>query len=111
MSELILHHYWQSPFAHKIRLALGLIHASWSSVEIPRIPPKPLLTPLTAGYRRTPVLQHGADVFCDTQNIVRAIDELIDKDQLIPEPERVDEFSRSLTGLMAPSSTWRRELF
>ena len=88
MSELILHHYWQSPFAHKIRLALGLIHASWSSVEIPRIPPKPLLTPLTAGYRRTPVLQHGADVFCDTQNIVKAIDELIDNDQLIPEPQR-----------------------
>lgn len=87
MSELILHHYWQSPFAHKIRLALGLIDASWSSVEIPRIPPKPFLIPLTAGYRRTPVLQYGADVFCDTQNIARAIGELTDDCRLIPESE------------------------
>ena len=84
MSALILHHYWQSPFAHKIRLALGLIGASWTSVEIPRIPPKPFLIPLTAGYRRTPVLQHGADVFCDTQNIARAIGELTDDYRLIP---------------------------
>ncbi|HAY55493.1 MAG TPA: glutathione S-transferase family protein, partial [Gammaproteobacteria bacterium] len=76
MSDLILHHYWPSPFAHKIRLALGLVDTSWKSVEIPRVPPKPLLMPLTAGYRRTPVLQNGADIYCDTQNIVRAISEL-----------------------------------
>tara|TARA_B100001093_G_scaffold425508_1_gene419043 strand:+ start:2287 stop:3213 length:927 start_codon:yes stop_codon:yes gene_type:complete len=88
MSELILHHYWQSPFAHKIRLVLGLIDISWRSVEIPRIPPKPLLIPLTAGYRRTPVLQCGADVFCDTQNIVRAIADLTDDHQLIPASKR-----------------------
>ena len=88
MSELILHHYWQSPFAHKIRLVLGLTDFSWRSVEIPRIPPKPLLIPLTAGYRRTPVLQCGADVFCDTQNIVKAIGELTDDHRLIPESER-----------------------
>ncbi|MDA8665671.1 glutathione S-transferase family protein [Litoricolaceae bacterium] len=76
MSDLVLHHYWPSPFAHKIRLALGLVNTSWKSVEIPRVPPKPLLMPLTAGYRRTPVLQNGADIYCDTQNIVRAISEL-----------------------------------
>ena len=76
MPDLILHHYWPSPFAHKIRLALGLVDTSWKSVEIPRVPPKPLLMPLTAGYRRTPVLQIGADIYCDTQNIVRAIHEL-----------------------------------
>ena len=73
MSEFILHHYWPSPFAHKIRLAFGLAEVEWNSVEIPRIPPKPNLIPLTAGYRRTPVLQIGADVYCDTQNIVCAI--------------------------------------
>ena len=88
MSEPILHHYWQSPFAHKIRLVLGLTDFSWRSVEIPRIPPKPLLIPLTAGYRRTPVLQCGADVFCDTQNIVKAIGDLTDDHRLIPESER-----------------------
>lgn len=56
-------------------MALGLAQLNWMSVEIPRVPPKPLLTPLTGGYRRTPVLQIGADVYCDTQNIVRALSE------------------------------------
>ncbi|HBC49602.1 MAG TPA: glutathione S-transferase family protein, partial [Gammaproteobacteria bacterium] len=84
MSDLVLHHYWPSPFAHKIRLALGLVNTSWKSVEIPRVPPKPLLMPLTAGYRRTPVLQNGADIYCDTQNIVRAISELTATSSLLP---------------------------
>ena len=84
MSDLILHHYWPSPFAHKIRLALGLSGVTWRSVEIPRVPPKPLLMPLTAGYRRTPVLQSGADVYCDTQNIVRALTAITDNHQLLP---------------------------
>jgi glutathione S-transferase len=84
MPDLILHHYWPSPFAHKIRLALGLSGVTWRSVEIPRVPPKPLLMPLTAGYRRTPVLQSGADVYCDTQNIVRALTEITDEHQLLP---------------------------
>ena len=84
MRDLILHHYWPSPFAHKIRLALGLTGAPWRSVEIPRVPPKPLLMPLTAGYRRTPVLQSGADVYCDTQNIVRALTEITDDCRLLP---------------------------
>ena len=73
MSEFILHHYWPSPFAQKIRLAFGLAGVEWNSVEIPRIPPKPNLMPLTAGYRLTPVLQIGADVYCYTQNIICAI--------------------------------------
>ena len=84
MSDLILHHYWPSPFAHKIRLALGLSGVTWRSVQIPRVPPKPLLMPLTAGYRRTPVLQSGADVYCDTQNIVRALTAITDNHQLLP---------------------------
>ncbi len=88
MSDLVLHHYWPSPFAHKIRLALGLVNTSWKSVEIPRVPPKPLLMPLTAGYRRTPVLQNGADIYCDTQNIVRAISELTATSSLLPTRQR-----------------------
>lgn len=84
MSELILHHYWPSPFAHKIRLALRLAGAPWVSVEIPRVPPKPLLMPLTGGYRRTPVLQVGADIFCDTQNIARCLGELGCNEALFP---------------------------
>jgi len=56
-------------------MALGIAGASWQSVEIPRLPPKPFLMPLTAGYRRTPVLQIGADIYCDSQNIAHAIDQ------------------------------------
>lgn len=84
MTDLILHHYWPSPFAHKVRLALALADASWTSVEIPRVPPKPLLMPLTANYRRTPVLQIGADIHCDTQNIARAMAEAGYQDKLFP---------------------------
>jgi len=93
MPDLILHHYWPSPFANKIRLALGLVDTSWKSVEIPRVPPKPLLMPLTAGYRRTPVLQSGADVYCDTQNIVRAISELTAMSLLLPTRQRGQIFA------------------
>lgn len=85
MTSLILHHYPQSPVAHKVRMALGIAGASWQSVEIPRLPPKPLLVPLTAGYRRTPVLQIGADIYCDSQNIAQAIDQSAVPHRLFPD--------------------------
>src|SRR6266851_3672405 len=74
MVDIILHHYDTSPYAEKIRVAFGIKGLAWSSVEIPRIMPKPDLMPLTGGYRKTPVLQIGADVYCDTQRILREID-------------------------------------
>ncbi|HEY1104355.1 MAG TPA: glutathione S-transferase family protein [Burkholderiaceae bacterium] len=66
MSDLILHHYPMSPFAEKVRLILGFKGLAWRSVQIPSIMPKPDLQALTGGYRRTPVLQVGADIYCDT---------------------------------------------
>jgi glutathione S-transferase len=66
MPDLILHHYPASPFAEKIRLGLGYKKLAWKSVIIPSIMPKPDLVALTGGYRRTPVLQIGADIYCDT---------------------------------------------
>lgn len=66
MSDIILHHYDGSPFAHKARLALGFKGLGWKSVKIPMVMPKPDLMPLTGGYRRTPVMQIGADIYCDT---------------------------------------------
>jgi len=74
MHELILHHYDASPFAEKARLMLGFKQLSWRSVEIPRIMPKPDLVALTGGYRKTPVLQVGADIYCDTALIARRLD-------------------------------------
>tara|TARA_R110002073_G_scaffold502_7_gene4204 strand:+ start:23310 stop:24224 length:915 start_codon:yes stop_codon:yes gene_type:complete len=72
--ELILHHFDISPFAEKVRLALGLKGLAWRSVEIPFVMPKPDLTALTGGYRKTPVLQIGADIYCDTQCIARELE-------------------------------------
>jgi predicted GIY-YIG superfamily endonuclease/glutathione S-transferase len=75
MHELILHHYSASPFAEKARLMLGFKQLSWRSVDIPPVMPKPDLTALTGGYRKTPVLQVGADIYCDTALIARRLDQ------------------------------------
>lgn len=72
--EIILHNYPQSPVAEKTRIAFGIKGLSWRSVEIPRLAPKPMLTKLTGGYRRTPVMQIGADIYCDTQCIIRELE-------------------------------------
>ena len=85
MSDLILHHYDEAPFAEKIRLVFGIKGLSWNSVIVPSAMPKPDLTPLTGGYRRTPVLQIGADIFCDTQLIVAELERRYPK-HLRPSP-------------------------
>jgi len=73
-SQIILHNYPQSPVAEKVRVAFGIKGLTWHDVEIPRLPPKPLLTALTGGYRRTPVMQIGADIYCDSQCIIRELE-------------------------------------
>ena len=75
MSELILHNYPTSPFAEKARLLLGFKGLSWRSVKISPVMPKPDLTALTGGYRKTPVLQIGADIYCDTSLIARRLEQ------------------------------------
>ncbi|HLZ73591.1 glutathione S-transferase family protein [Phenylobacterium sp.] len=72
--EIILHHYDTSPFSEKVRVMLGIKGLSWRSVIQPVIMPKPELIPLTGGYRRIPVLQIGADIYCDTQVILAEIE-------------------------------------
>ena len=80
----ILHHFDASPFSEKIRVIFGFKGLSWRSVRIPPIMPKPDLMPLTGGYRRTPVMQIGADVFCDTQIIIREIERRFPSPTLFP---------------------------
>ena len=70
---IYLHHYPASLFSEKIRLLLGHYQLSWHSVEIPSIMPRPLLMPLSGGYRRTPVLQIGANVYADTKIICKGL--------------------------------------
>ena len=84
MTKLILHHYDFSNYSEKVRLALGFKGLAWCSVVIPPIAPKPDLTPLTGGYRRTPVLQVGADVYCDTTLILRELERRFPTPTLFP---------------------------
>src|SRR5579872_6452605 len=84
MSDLILHHYPGSPFAEKIRLIMGYKKLSWKSVIIPRIMPKPDVVALTGGYRRTPILQLGCDIFCDTALIAEMLERAAPAPPLYP---------------------------
>ena len=86
MSELIFHHYPNSPFSEKIRLMLGYKSLAWKSVVIPMISPKPDLLALTGGYRKTPVLQIGADIYCDTALISDVLEHRQPVPTLYPEP-------------------------
>jgi glutathione S-transferase len=74
-TALILHQYDVSPFSQKAQKMMGLKGLSWQSVEMPMIAPKPHVEALTGGYRGTPVLQIGQDVFIDNWMIARALDE------------------------------------
>jgi glutathione S-transferase len=84
MPDLILHHYPSSPFSEKIRLVLGYKKLAWKSVLIPPIMPKPDLLALTGGYRKTPVMQVGADVYCDSALICDVLEHVQPEPPLYP---------------------------
>lgn len=84
MSDLILHHYSNSPFSEKIRLIFGAKKLAWKSVIIPAIMPKPDVLALTGGYRKTPILQIGADIYCDSALIAKRLDQLAPAPALFP---------------------------
>lgn len=70
---IILHHYNASPYAEKSRAMLGYAGIAWQSMISPSVPPRPALDPLAGGYRRIPVMQIGADIFCDTKLIAEEV--------------------------------------
>lgn len=82
--ELILHHYPTSPYSEKARLALGLKSLAWRSLEVSPILPRPYTLPLTGGFRRIPILQIGADVYCDTQVIAAELERRFPEPTLFP---------------------------
>jgi glutathione S-transferase len=84
MAQLLLHHYPGSPFAEKARALLGFKGLQWTSVRIPEIMPKPDVTALTGGYRKTPLLQLGADIYCDTALIADVLERLAPTPTLYP---------------------------
>jgi glutathione S-transferase len=79
---MILHHYEVSPFSEKIRLMFGYCGMQWQSVISPAMPPRSIVDPLAGGYRRMPVMQIGADIFCDTQLIASELATACDKPEL-----------------------------
>jgi glutathione S-transferase len=95
MNELVLHHYPSSPFAEKIRLILGFKGATWRSVHIPQIMPKPDVVALTGGYRKTPILQIGADIYCDTALIADVLD------KRLPGPSLYDASTAGIARILA----------
>ncbi len=88
MSDVILHHYPTSPFSEKIRLVLGYKKLAWKSVIIPAIMPKPDVVALTGGYRKTPFLQIGSDVYCDSALICNVLEDLQPTPTLYPAQHR-----------------------
>jgi glutathione S-transferase len=95
--RIILHHYPTSPFAEKIRLIMGSKALHWSSVLIPIIMPKPDVVALTGGYRKTPILQIDADIYCDTALIADVIE------TLSPEPAR---YPKGVAGASRTLAQW-----
>src|SRR5262252_2083976 len=95
MSQWILHHYRLSPYAEKARLMLGYKGASWRSVEVPMVPPRLGLQPILGAFRRIPVLQRGADFFCDTRLMAEVLD------AAMPAPPLFTTASRAISTLIA----------
>ena len=56
----------------------------WRSVTVPIMLPKPDVVALTGGYRRTPFMQIGADIYCDSALMCRVIDRLAPEPPLYP---------------------------
>ena len=102
MSDVILHQYALSPFSEKIRRLLAVKGLPWRAVDQPIMMPKPDLVALTGGYRRIPVMQLGADVYCDTALIARRIE------ALRPAPETVPA---GAAGLIAMLEDWADHRF
>ncbi|MGJ7581552.1 glutathione S-transferase family protein [Variovorax sp. RHLX14] len=106
MSDLILHHYAFSTFSEKARLALGLKGLAYRSVDIAGMPPRPLLEPLTGGYRRVPVLQIGADIYCDTNIILPTLE------RLFPSPAHASLYPDGTEGVARGLGfAWERALW
>jgi glutathione S-transferase len=88
MSDIILHHYPNSPFSEKIRLIFGYKGINWQSVIIPVIMPKPDVVALTGGYRKTPFMQIGADIYCDSALICDVLEMMQPEPTLYPEHQK-----------------------
>ncbi len=102
MSDLILHHYPMSPYAEKMRVLLGCAGLPWQSALTREMPPRPVLASLAGGYRKIPVAQDGADVFCDSRVISAEIARRVGRPELCLEgaPAAAADFARDTDSRM-----------
>jgi glutathione S-transferase len=107
----ILHHYDFSNFSEKVRLMLGFKGIAWDSVEIPSHLPKPDYTPLTGGYRRTPSLQIGADIYCDTRLIAEHIESTCPEPSFYGGSPRNKVFARAIADWTESRMLWPTALY
>lgn len=101
---MILHHYPMSPFSEKIRLMAGYCGLTWMSVMAPESPPRAIVDPLAGGYRRIPVAQVGADVFCDSRLICAELAQMANQPQL--SPNAADASSQALADRFESEIFW-----
>lgn len=90
MQELVLYHYAMSPFSEKTRAMLGYADLDWQSVTVREMPPRPTLDAIAGGYRKIPVAQNGADIFCDSRSIAVEIARLSGRNELILEQQSAE---------------------
>jgi glutathione S-transferase len=81
---------------------LAIKDLEWRSVTTSMMPPKDDLLALTGGYRGTPVLQIGADIYIDSQRIARELEERFPQPSLFPDGN---------TGITYAAVTWADAFF
>lgn len=84
MSGIILHSFDASPFTQKALRLLGLKRLSWRAVTTPMILPRPELVALAGGYRGTPLMQIGAELYIDSQLIAGELEKRFPTPTLFP---------------------------
>jgi len=73
--EIILFHYSESIYSHKVLWYLKLAGIEYSECIQPPIMPRPDLAGLGISYRRIPVLAIGRHVYCDSRLILQVLQE------------------------------------
>ncbi|ORZ11987.1 hypothetical protein BCR42DRAFT_421015 [Absidia repens] len=82
--DIVLHWYPQSPYAQKIASILNYKKLQYKTVEISVMEPRPLRRPLDGGYTKTPILQIGNQVFCDSKSIISELEARYPEPSLYP---------------------------
>ncbi|GAA5800335.1 hypothetical protein HPULCUR_005762 [Helicostylum pulchrum] len=82
--DIIFHWYPHSPFAQKVAWVLNYKKVEYKTVLISMVEPRAARRPLDGGYRKTPILQIGNHVYCDSKSIFLALEELYPEPSLYP---------------------------